>query len=112
MGMGEANDWAIALGLCTRYHVHRRNDGSMCCHMYEGDEWVQELSWKLFERRHKVLGAKIRHASFRGTCPTSPGPGSPLLDVAQVVQEQGSPWLSDEQQTKRCSDVREAAAEV
>jgi len=106
--MGEANDWATALRLKTRYHVHRRDDGSLCCHMYEGDTFVQELSLKLFERRHKVLRAQFHHASFRGVCHTSPG-SSPN---AALTGEQGQPWLSDEQQTRRGAEVCAAAAEV
>merc|ERR1712228_76630 len=110
--MGEANEWATALGLGTRYCVHRGGNGALCCHMYEDGVFSCELSMQLFDRRHKALRAKFQHASFRGSCSGFPDRKPLVSDGAADGTECGQPWLDDAQQSKRCAEICGAAIEV
>lgn len=69
--LGEANDWAANLGLPQRFCAVRgaSGHGEVCCHIYEGGQFVREISLELFDRRHAKLKARWE-ASGKGR-PTS-----------------------------------------
>ena len=53
--MGEANEIAQNEGLQTAFRAIKKEDGSTMCHMYEGDEFVKELTLENFLREWRRL---------------------------------------------------------
>merc|ERR1711924_190777 len=110
--MAEANEWAEELESAVRYRVHRRGDGVVCCHVYEGDVFVKELSMELFRKRHQALRSSFNLAvAKRGARARPPAPvgGDVSSDVLKAAAPQPP---NDEEQSRRQGEVRAAVAEV
>ena len=53
--MGEANEIAQNEGLQTAFRAIKKEDGTTMCHMYEGDEFIKELTLENFLREWRRL---------------------------------------------------------
>lgn len=81
--MGEANEIAQNEGLQTAFRAIKKEDGITMCHMYEGDEFIKELTlenflreWRRLKRMQKPsvnLVSKVQQATQMRADPQQPG---------------------------------------
>ncbi|CEM10160.1 unnamed protein product [Vitrella brassicaformis CCMP3155] len=63
--MGEANEWANALGMKESYRAYKDELGALTCHIYEGNGFKREVSLQIFVT-HEYPRLRSRYFTFRG----------------------------------------------
>lgn len=95
--MGEANEWAVELGLPTRYRAFKGKDGSIKCHIYEGGQFEKEVSLELFEKRYSSLKSRWNQVT-----------GFKEKEEKEKPATEPVHALSREEQERRQSEIRAA----